>query len=72
MFLLGCATGCGLSYRGETGVLETQNRLLLEQNRIQTEELAKYRTREEQLASKLKQAEIELAEIHARLDTIRR
>lgn len=61
----GCATSPQVS------LLETDNRVLKEQNKIQSEELAELKAREQLLAQRLQDTEIELAKTQER-QTLRR
>ncbi len=62
------AAGCATS--PQVSLLETDNRVLKEQNMIQGEELAELKAREQLLAQRLQEAEIELAKTQE--STIRR
>jgi hypothetical protein len=63
------AAGCATS--PQVSLLETDNRVLKEQNRIQAEELAQLKQERQQLAARAQEAEIELARMEER-QTIRR
>ena len=54
-----CCAGCATS--PQVSLLETDNRVLKEQNRIQAEELAQLKQERQQLAARAQEAEIELA-----------
>ena len=64
-----CCSGCATS--PQVSLLETDNRVLKEQNKIQGEELAELKARQQLLAQRLQDAEIELAKTQER-QTIRR
>jgi hypothetical protein len=66
--LLLAAAGCATS--PQVSLLETDNRVLKEQNKIQGEELAVYKAREQLLAQRAQEAEIELAKTQT--GTVRR
>jgi hypothetical protein len=67
--LMLAAAGCATS--PQVSLLETENRVLKEQNKIQAEELAQLKQERQQLAAWAQEAEIELARTQERL-TIRR
>ncbi len=67
--LMLAAAGCATS--PQVSLLETDNRVLKEQNRIQAEELAQLKQERQLFASRAQEAEIELARIQER-QTIRR
>ena len=54
-FTAGCATSPQVS------LLETENRVLKTQNKVQEEELAQLKQERQQLASRAQEAEVELA-----------
>ncbi len=55
LFTAGCATSPQVS------LLETENRVLKTQNKVQEEELAQLKQERQQLAARAQEAEIELA-----------
>jgi len=67
--LMLAAAGCATS--PQVSLLETDNRVLKEHNKIQGEELAELKARQQLLAQRLQEAEIELAKTVDR-QTIRR
>lgn len=67
LLMLGAA-GCASS--PQVSLLETDNRVLKEQNRIQAEELAQLKQERQQLAARVQEAEIELAK--SQMGTVRR
>jgi hypothetical protein len=57
--LLTLAAGCATS--PQVSLLETENRVLKTQNKVQDEELAQLKQERQQLAARAQEAEIELA-----------
>lgn len=54
-------TGGGCATSPQVSQLETENRVLKTQNKVQEEELATLKQQQQQLASRAQEAEIELA-----------
>jgi starvation-inducible outer membrane lipoprotein len=65
-----CLTSAGCVTSPQVSLLETENRVLKTQNKVQEEELAQLKQERQLLAARAQEAEIELAKTHT--ETMRR